>query len=338
MRDKHFPYLPKDYFQTKEGLIFAVVAYQPVEDKVACFLRYVLKDTVWQKIDTKAANQLLQQYYPQYYYQSEQLDAEFHAVAVAQIVKHYCPDQRLQAVLDSEPSDELEAKLFKLIPILVQYGSDCHTFGLTGSMLIRQQKEKSDIDLVVYGRRAFLKTQQAVRQAIEDGALELLNDRLMLDNYHRRAGELSFDEFAWHENRKFNKAVIDGTKFDIGMVCLTQEITIDTNRYRKLGMRTKRIKVVDDQFAFDFPAHYEVDDELTAEVISFTHTYVGQAKQGEIIEVAGAVEQDIATGKCRLIVGSSREAKGEYIKIVNGVTNTNKTSSIRGNLSHAYCD
>ncbi|MFT7235918.1 MAG: putative nucleotidyltransferase, partial [Methylophagaceae bacterium] len=52
------------------------------------------------------------------------------------------------------------------------------------------------------------------------------------------------------------------------------------------------------------------------EILVYTNTYVGQAKTGEKIEVSGAVECDIATGKCRLIVGSSREAVGEYIKVI----------------------
>ncbi len=137
----------------------------------------------------------------------------------------------------------------------------------------------------------------------------------MIDNYNRREAELTLDEFTWHESRKLNKAAIEGTKFDIGMVCLADEIEFDKNQYKKQGMRTIKTTVVDDHRAFDFPAHYVVDDEMTPNVLSFTHTYVGQAKLGEIIEVSGAVERNIATGKCRLIVGSTREAEGEYIKV-----------------------
>jgi len=317
MRDPTFPYLPKDFIQTKEGLIFAVVSYQAYEGKIACFLRYVLNKGVWGKIGTDSANQLLQQHYPKYWYTSAQVDAVFHAVEVSDIIKHYCPEQRLQDVLKRQPQDDIEVKLHKLIPILVRYGATRDNLGLTGSMLINQQQRKSDIDLVVYGRSGFHKTRQAIRSALAGGAVTKLDIELMVDNFNRRAGELSLDEFCWHENRKLNKAVIDGTKFDIGMVCLADEIEIDQNQYKKQGMRTIKTTVVDDRRAFDFPAHYEVDDEMTADVISFTHTYVGQAKLGEIIEVSGAVECNIATGKCRLIVGSSREAAGEYIKVIN---------------------
>ena len=315
MRDDSFPYLPRDFIQTKQGLIFAVVSYQPQDNKVGCFLRYIVEDNAWIKVDTEQANTLLKQSYPQYYYQSKQFDTTFHAVAVSEIIKHYRPEDRLQSVLQRAPTDEIEQKLHQLIPILVRYGVDCNFLGLTGSMLINQQQHKSDIDLVVYGRKAFQQTRQAVQKALAESIINKLSLALMKDNFDRRACELSFDEFSWHENRKFNKAAIDGTKFDIGMVCLANELEHDHHQYQKQGIRTVITTVVDDHRAFDFPAFYVVDDELTAEIVSFTHTYVGQAKTGERIEVSGTVERNVVTGKCRLIVGSSREAEGEYIKV-----------------------
>jgi uncharacterized protein len=315
MRDDRFPYLPRDFIQTKQGLIFAVVSYQPHDDKVGCFLRYVLEGNVWKKVDTEKANTVLEQSYPQYCYQSKQFDTSFHAVSVSDIIKHYRPEERLQSVLQRKPADEIEQKLHKLITILVSYGVDCDFLGLTGSMLINQQQNKSDIDLVVYGRKAFQKTRQTVQKALAESILDKLSLALMEDNFNRRACELSFDEFSWHENRKFNKAAIEGTKFDLGMVCLSDELKHDNHQYQKQGIRIVKTKVVDDHQAFDFPACYMVDDELTPEVVSFTHTYVGQVIIGEEIEVSGTVERNVATGKCRLIVGSSREAEGEYIKV-----------------------
>lgn len=317
MRNVDFPYLPKDYIQTEQGLIFAVVSYQPQEGKVGCFLRYVREGEAWEKVNTEQANQLLQQSYPQYLFQSAQFEASFHAVAIQNITKHYQPENRLREVLQREPYDDIEQKLQQLIPILVRFGANLDGMGLTGSMLINQQRATSDIDLVVYGRAAFQKTRQALKSAIDSGELEQLDLDLMKANFQRRSSALSLEEFSWHEYRKFNKASIDGIKIDLGMVCLSDEIQHDDGQYQKQGMRTITTEVMDDTRAFDFPAVYLVNDELTPEVLSFTHTYVGQAKKGELIEVSGAVESNIATGKCRLIVGSTREADGEYIKVIN---------------------
>lgn len=315
MRQADFPYLPKDFVQTEDGLMFAVVSYHPHQQKVGSFLRYAISGDSWQKVDTAQANRLLSRHYPQYLFKSKQFDAEFHAVNLSDVVKHHRPEQRLKALLAAQPQDEIEAKLHKLITILVQFGVDCDFLGLTGSMLIGQQKKGSDIDLVVYGRKAFHQTRDAVKQAVASGLFEELDLSLMKDNFNRRGGDLNFDDFAWHESRKFNKAAIDGTKFDIGMVCLPEELEHDHHHYIKQGISTVKAVVLDDHRAFDFPARYLIDNEMTPEVVSFTHTYVGQAIAGEIIEVSGAVECDSASGQRRLVVGSTREAIGEYIKV-----------------------
>ncbi len=316
IRASEFPFLPKDFIQTKEGLIFAVVTYHDHGQKVGCFLRYVPDDTGWHKVNTEQANQLLESTFPQYLFRSKQVDAHYHAVAVSDIVVHHQPEKRLQEVLDRAPYDDIEKKLHKLIPILNQFGVPTDSIGLTGSMLIHQQKATSDIDLAVYGRKAFQKARSAIRQAIDYGVIEKLDLGLMQDNFERRDSELPFEDFAWHEERKFNKAAIDNTKFDIGMVCINNEIEVDQDQYQKLGPRTFKTQIMDDQRAFDFPANYLVADEETPEVLSFTHTYIGQAQQGELTEISGMVERYISTGQCRLVIGWSREAKGEYIKVI----------------------
>ena len=78
-----------------------------------------------------------------------------------------------------------------------------------------------------------------------------------------------------------------------------------------LGKETIVAKVTDASRAFDNPAVYNVEHESVSRVLSFTHTYSGQALAGETIEACGVIEQH---GTERwLIVGTTREAKGEYI-------------------------
>ncbi len=314
MRAADFPFRPKDFIETAEGLIFAVISYHPHQQKIGAFLRYINSDGRWQKIDTDSANRLLQRHYPQYLFHSSQFDAAFHAVPPSDVVAHHQPELQLQQLLAMPPKDLLTKKLHKLIAIFTNASINSQQLGITGSMLINQHGRDSDIDLVVYGRQQFHAVRQVVKQAVFAGQLHPLDTALMQDNYQRRSSELDFETFAWHEQRKFNKAVIDGSKFDIGMVCLADELEIDHRHFMKRGSQVTKAKVIDDRFAFDFPARYLIDHPRTPEVICFTHTYAGQAYQGEWIEVAGAIECDNA-GSCRIVVGSSREAIGEYIKV-----------------------
>ena len=78
-----------------------------------------------------------------------------------------------------------------------------------------------------------------------------------------------------------------------------------------LGRATIEATVTDASLSFDSPAVYAVDHGDISRVLSFTHTYSGQALAGEVIEARGVVEQH---GDERwLIVGTTREAKKEYI-------------------------
>ncbi|MEX0615991.1 MAG: hypothetical protein WD177_08780, partial [Methylophaga sp.] len=205
LRAADFPYLPKDFIETAEGLIFAVISYHPHQQKIGAFLRYVKSDGHWQKVDTESANRLLTRHYPQYLYHSGQFDAAFHAVPPTAVVVHHQPEQQLQQLLANPPQDLLTTKMHKLVEILTAAGIDSQQLGITGSMLINQQGQDSDIDLVVYGRQQFHTVRQAVKQAVFAGHLQPLDAELMQDNYRRRSSELDYESFAWHEQRKFNK-------------------------------------------------------------------------------------------------------------------------------------
>ncbi|MDL5502934.1 MAG: DNA polymerase subunit beta, partial [Candidatus Methanoperedens sp.] len=79
-----------------------------------------------------------------------------------------------------------------------------------------------------------------------------------------------------------------------------------------IGMKTIEATVTNADFAFDSPAIYKIDHPEINYVLSYTHTYAGQALVGERIEARGMVE--IVGNMKRLIVGTTREPKGEWIR------------------------
>ncbi len=79
-----------------------------------------------------------------------------------------------------------------------------------------------------------------------------------------------------------------------------------------MGSMTIEALVTDASYAYDNPAVYSVSHEKISKVLSFTHTYSGQAVRGERIEARGICERH--NNEYWLIVGTTREAKGEYIK------------------------
>ncbi len=306
-------FLSKDFIETAEGLIFAVVAQGTEHGKALCFLRYIKDNRGWKKVTTGPANALLKQYYPEYLHYSPILDAHLHAVAIERIIKHHQPKKRLQQIIQATQQDAIERDLFQLCELLQQQGLDLSHLGITGSILVGVQKQSSDIDLVCYGRTVFQQCRAITRKLIEQGQLQELNDNDWQQSYDRRSCDLNFADYVWHERRKTNKAVINGRKFDLNFI--DELKSSEATSYQKCGAIKLQCKVIDDTYAFDYPAEFKTDHEQFGSIVSFTATYTGQAIKGETVEVSGMVEQT-QQGVKRIVVGSSREAHGEYIKVI----------------------
>ncbi len=306
-------YRAKDFIETREGLVFAVVADATEANKVLCFLRYVYEQGQWRKLSTEQANNLLAEQYPQYLHYSTILDAKLHAVAISDIAKHHQPQCRLATLLNNKAKDYVERDVQMLCDYFSRNGLSLENVGVTGSLLIGAQNLASDIDLVFYGRSVFHHARAIVSILISQGVCQPLTDDCWLESYQRRDCELTLAEYVWHEQRKFNKIMVNQRKVDLNMI--TDDSYQDNEKNTKLGMITIQARVEDDFCGFDYPAVFLIEDDNIQTVVCFTATYTGQAKTGEIIEVSGQLEQS-ANAKKRIIVGSTREARGEYIKVL----------------------
>jgi uncharacterized protein len=314
-------YLPKDFIETAEGLCFAVIQpgteHSGGQEKVLCFLRYIKRATetatAWHKVSTDGANTYLQTNYPAYLHHSLVLDANLHAVAVEQIIRHHQPRQRLQQILLNQQLDKIEQDAHDLCLLFQQNGLGLTQAGVTGSVLISAQYKTSDIDLVFYERETFHKARSITANLIEQQKLGGLGDIDWQDAYARRSCTLIIQEYVWHEQRKFNKGLINGRKFDLNFVI--EAIGVVPVSYHKLGGITVQGKIIEDKYSFDYPALYSIDHGTISSVVCFIATYTGQAVVGETVEISGLLEQ-AEDGSKRIVVGSSREAQGEYIKVI----------------------
>ncbi|MGZ4982234.1 MAG: hypothetical protein ACXWAB_12400, partial [Methylobacter sp.] len=211
-------FFAKDFIETAEGLIFAVVEQGLEDGKVLCFLRYVRDSSGWKKVGTEQANHLLQQRHSDYLHYSPVLDAHLHAVAIDRIVKHHQPKHRLQQLMQAAKHDVVEQDLFRLCQLLEQHDLDLAQIGITGSLLVGVQNARSDIDLVCYDRDVFHQCRAITRRLIKQGDLQALDDQDWQQSYERRSCDLSFDDYVWHERRKCNKAMVNGRKFDLSFI------------------------------------------------------------------------------------------------------------------------
>ncbi|MDD5228294.1 MAG: hypothetical protein PHN45_05695 [Methylococcales bacterium] len=310
-------FLPKSFIETAEGLLFAVVAEGLETGKVRCFLRYVQNENgQWRKVQTTEANNLLAKNHPDYCFHSFEFDAFLHAVPIEKIATHHRPQQRLKQLLENSSNDEIENDCADLCRLFEHAGIDLNHFGVTGSLLIGQHKALSDIDLVCYDITTFHECRVVVRDLIKQDLLDNLNHDDWRESYARRDCDLSFEDYVWHEVRKYNKALINGRKFDLSLVELNDgNFLSEITNYKKRNTIVLQTIVTDDTRAFCYPAEFKLVHSTIQKVVCFTATYTGQAIVGEMVEISGQLEQD-EQGNQRIVVGSSREARSEYIKVI----------------------
>lgn len=293
----------RDFIEDGNGWLYAVSTYDN-EKRVGCLLRYIPDEQGervrsdgrrYHKLDFEEAFDLIARTKPAYADMVQRVPLE----DVRHVLK---PEEQIGAICARNP------KVRKLVTL---FSLPSGTIGCTGSLLCRLENERSDIDLVVYGDHWF-SAQQQLKMAITHGTISDLSETMWHTVYEKRKPSVPFETFLLHEVRKWNRGEIEGTYFDLLFTRSYENLTgVSSCRGTVLGKRHIEATVTDASLSFDSPAIYEVDHEDISKVLSFTHTYAGQALKGEVIEAKGVCEQQ---GSERwLVIGTSRIAPGEFI-------------------------
>jgi len=293
----------RDFVEDPDGWLYAVSTYDN-EKNVGCVLRYV-PDREGERVDP--SGQRYRKYDFEDAYRKIAREKPAYAglvqrIPAADLRRVLKPDLEISRIAETHPRVNKLLDLFHLPPGAV---------GCTGSLLCKLQNESSDIDMVVYGKHWFT-AQALVKQGIADGRIEGMSPDMWRKVYEKRKPEIPYDVFVLHEQRKWNRGQIEGTYFDILYTRSYDNLAgAPSGKGEVLGKQTIVAKVTDASLAFDNPAVYIIEHDSVTKVLSFTHTYSGQALTGETIEACGILEQH---GRERwLIIGTTREAKGEYI-------------------------
>ena len=311
MKALPFSLTAKDFIETPDGLIFAVLSGVEESGRIPAYLRYRRTPKGLQKIATPEALELLRGYGSRFYFDSDSRAIRLQGVALEDIHRFFKARERTQEILTNAPEDPILRAAQNLLRFILHGTVSAEKIGVTGSLLVHAQTPQSDIDLVVYDREAFDQVRSRVLEGIRIGTLHVLSPKDWSEAHARRGAALTLEEYLHHEQRKGNKALVDGVKFDLTLLDVSQEEPQAAKS--KEGPMDLRAHVTDASEAFGFPARYRVDHPEVFEVLAFSQTYAGQALEGEKIWVRGRLEV-LHCGRKRIVVGQDREAQGEFIK------------------------
>ena len=307
------PLRPRDFIEC-DGLLAAVTSIAHPEGAVVT-PRYVREGEALRKLDAAAARAWVASRHPAWLVQSSLLGVEVVLVPSSVIERVHRPEARAAALRAGDLLHPLERGARRVLDTLVAHGVPPQRLGVTGSLLVGAMHAASDIDVVLYGRAAFAAARSALTGLVAAGDWSALEPEDWREAWRRRGSPGDLDDYIRHERRKGTKAIAAGVRLDLSLLQDESEGIAEAPPYRKLGRRTLEARVLDASGAFDHPARYLVAHPDVEALVSYTATYAGQAVAGDVVRASGWLEVD-ATGTPRLLIGTSREAEGEWLAVV----------------------
>ena len=333
--------MPRFFIRTKDNLFFAVNTYHHPESHYVAFLRYVpdengervFNGVKYKKLSSNEAYDYLMKHHPNYLFNWNIEGKKTMGVLKEDVYEILNPIHRLNKILASKDNNELFNKIRLLAKIF--HEKACISYddmGISGSTLLNlQNTTTSDIDFIVFGKDNHKRAINLYSKLKEDESspLEKINDNYWKHVYDKRIKDnsMTLEEFIWYESRKNNRGLIKGTLFDISFTLKEDEIEEEEDIYFKPLEKIKiKCKIIDDDNSYAYPAIYLVSDVEFLEgsdvniekIVSFTHTYTGIVKNNERVIASGVCEEVTKKDSSKyyqLLIGTTRESMGEYLKL-----------------------
>lgn len=304
-----------------EGFIIVKPKYVPTEAITGEGLRYrFLFERCLVRFNQFAKKEKLLGYveqfrckFPDYIYDSNIHKNWFYVVPVSRVKSIHDGRKGLQELLKvpAEDLDEYLALARELIMFLCQSGVKTADFGITHSTLMGNYTYgKSDIDLIVYGKRNGWKVLDYLNSA-KHRKLKWKSDEEWAKYYreHKTSESLLFteEEYIRHMRRKRYEGMFGGTVFTIFTVEEPDETWFrwGEEEYEPVGLATVKGVVTDNYNCHVRPGYYEINGSIVQgehaipkfdknipvrRVVTYSIPFVQQALKGEGISACGLLE------------------------------------------------
>jgi predicted nucleotidyltransferase len=340
----------RDFIETREGLLFTVVGNIHPPGRTLAYLKYYPAETGrWSRLGQrferaikyydiphlKETIKLLSSRCPNYIRKDPFLNIVFPAVPEEEVKVYYFPEGRLKAMSMSEDLDLLQRRTVDLARLLSKRsGVSLEKFGVTGSVLVGvHQKEFSDIDLIIYGKRNSHLVKTALQRLFtsKDPQLRRLNGQdSPTPARQSRLRVMNEIQRRLFYARKWNRGEFMGTPFSVNPVLEPEDHDerYGLHKFSPIGIVEAKAVVVDDSESIFLPARYRVSStEITMgyqagqvkEIVCYDRDYGDVAVVGETVAVRGKLERvegvDGGAHHHRIVVGTLEGEGADYLKV-----------------------
>ncbi|MEM1607343.1 MAG: hypothetical protein QXN85_03880 [Candidatus Bathyarchaeia archaeon] len=306
-----------DFIETFEGLIFDVKGLVHPPDKTIAYLRYfespegdrVRGSKRYMKVYSLSdRDAILRRKYPHYIYYDNIFGEWLEGVPNSLIIEHYQPIHKALSLIGRRDLSAIETQAVRFIQEICDHASiPINNVGISGSILVGLYASSSDIDVVVYGRRASIAVYDSLKVLLSEKRNGFspydLSDLKKLYDFRSTDTWISFNEFCRVESRKAFQGKFLGRDFFVRFVLDWNEIgeKYGDRVYRNVGYAKIKALIEDDSDAIFTPCLYRVsevkllegecDTRLLREIVSFRGRFCDHARRGEHIIAQGKVEK-----------------------------------------------
>lgn len=316
-----------DYLETKENhLFFDIKGYHHPQDRKICFLRFyphrngerIKEGRKYKKIYSLEKRYLkIREEYPQFLFFSNELDLELQGVKIEDIKKIYTPRDYYNALITKNQLKDFELASIQLCKLFNEKGLvPENSIGISGSPMVGLNKEKSDLDILIYGTNESLEFQDNLKKIFSvSKSLRKYNMQEYETHYDWRFGgsNFSFESFIKSEKRKLHQGKFHGNDFFIRYIKSPEDWkgNFYDYKFKNLGTIEIKAKIVDSTDSIFTPCSYKikgieivdknlitnnVDLKDITEINSFRGRFCEHAKDGEIVLVKGKLEEVMFKG------------------------------------------
>jgi len=316
-----------DYLETKENhLFFDIKGYYHPQDRKICFLRFypdqngdrIKEGKKYKKIYSLGERYLkIKEEYPQYLFYSNELDLELQGVKIGDIKKIYTPRDYYNDLIMKKELVGFEVALVQLCELFIKKGKvPENSIGISGSPMVGLNKERSDLDILIYGTHVSLEFQDNLKKILNvSKSLRKYDMQEYKTHYDWRFGgsSFSFEYFLKSEKRKLHQGKFQGADFFIRYIKSPEDWNGNfyDYKFKNLGRIEITAKIVDSTDSIFTPCSYKIksieilDKNLIVdninlkditEINSFRGRFCEHAKDGETVLVKGKLEEIIFKG------------------------------------------